>query len=108
MNYPNDTNLLPKYKIVFFEISEECINLHIFGSIELVLFIVCVVFNSILLKIFIQNKKLRTKFTKLIIVLTLNNLLGSIFIFPFTVASKFYCKWSFGQYGCVFVGNLKK
>ena len=106
MDYSNDTILLIKYSIVQFGISNECVNLHIFGTLELLLFIMCIVFNSVLLKIFFINKKLRTKFTKLIVVLTLNNLLGSIFIFPFTIISKFYCKWIFGQFGCVFVGKF--
>ena len=105
MNFSNETRFITRYKILIFEFSDQCIQLHIFAFIELLLFFVCVVFNSVLLKIFIHNKKLRTKFTKLIIVLTVNNLVGSFFVFPFAVLSKFYCKWAFGQFGCVFVGT---
>ena len=62
--------------------------LNIIGFYLIILFLLCILVNTKLLIIFVRFKQLHTSLNKLIIVLTLFNLLGSI-QFPFLILSNF-------------------
>lgn len=63
----------------------ECYKLRILATFCTLLFVASAVFNSLLLKVFIQNKNLRTSFNILIIALTAINLIGTFTELPFVV-----------------------
>lgn len=70
----------------------ECYKLRIVGVVEMILFFLCLVFNSMLLKMFIRNKKFHTPLNVLIIILTCFNFFGSLLEFPFIILSNLYCR----------------
>ncbi|RNA43725.1 vertebrate ancient opsin-like [Brachionus plicatilis] len=79
-----------------------CVNLRIIGTFTTLLFASCLLFNSILLWVFLKYKNMRSPTNIFITALTILNLVGSIIEFPFIIASKFACRWIFHHTGCVF------
>jgi hypothetical protein len=76
------------------EIKSSPINSKILYTIGVYLcfvFVLCIFINAILLSVYARFKKLRTSLNKLIIVLTVINLFGSI-QFPFVIHSNFVHK----------------
>ena len=65
--------------------------LNAIGIYLFILFLLCILVNTLLLVIFARYKELRTFLNKLIIVLTAFNLFGSI-QFPFLIHSNFVHK----------------
>ncbi|RNA30626.1 melanopsin [Brachionus plicatilis] len=80
----------------------KCANLRIIGALSTLLFALCLVFNSILLWVFLKYKNLRSPINVFITALTISNLVGSILEFPFIIAILFL--WVFRYIGCVFSG----
>jgi len=73
----------------------------IFGIYLIVVFILCLILNSILLLVFYRNKELRIPFNMLIMFITSLNLLSTI-QFPFVIHSSFSHRWTSFKYGCIF------
>ena len=103
----------------------ECYKLQIIGVYCILIFFLSLLFNSILLRIFYQNKNLRNSFNTVTIFLTFLNFFGSILQFIFVIPSNFNCRyiaftfwllsiikskwlitksWQFGKIGCYFSG----
>lgn len=80
----------------------ECYKLRMIGFYCLTLFLVSFVFNYILLKIFYIYSELRTPSNVFFIVLTILNLIGTLFQLPIVILSNFYCQWIFSKTGCYF------
>jgi hypothetical protein len=72
----------------------------IFGFYLIIVFILCIILNSILLLVFYRNKELRIPFNMLIMFITSLNLLSTI-QFPFVIHSSFSHKWTSFKYGCI-------
>ena len=72
----------------------------IFGIYLLVVFLLCIILNSILLAVFYRNKELRIPFNMLIMFTTFLNLFSTI-QFPFVIHSNFSHKWTSSKYGCI-------
>ena len=70
----------------------ECYKLKLMGFYCLVLFILCLFFNSVLLRVFYVNKSLRTSFNILFVALIVLNLAGTLFQLPFVIVSNLNCK----------------
>jgi hypothetical protein len=73
----------------------------IFGIYLLVVFLLCIILNSILLAVFYRNKELRIPFNMLIMFTTFLNLFSTI-QFPFVIHSSFSHRWTSFKYGCIF------
>lgn len=63
--------------------------LYILGSFLVLIMVLGLLFNTILLRIFIVNKDLRTPVNSLIIAITLLNLIGSLTELPWVIHSCF-------------------
>ncbi len=74
---------------------------NLFGVYLIIIFLLCIILNSILLFVFYRNKELRIPFNILIMVITFLNLLSTI-QFPFVIHSSFSHKWTSFKYGCIF------
>jgi hypothetical protein len=74
---------------------------NLFGIYLIIIFLLCIILNSILLFVFYRNKELRIPFNILIMVITFLNLLSTI-QFPFVIHSNFSHKWTSFKYGCIF------
>ena len=61
------------------------------GVYLIIVFLLCIVVNSLLLYVFVRYKKTRTALNKLIFIMTTFNLFGSI-QFPFVIHSSFVHK----------------
>lgn len=61
------------------------------GVYLIIVFLLCIVVNSLLLYVFVRYKKTRTALNKLIFIMTAFNLFGSI-QFPFVIHSSFVHK----------------
>ena len=70
----------------------DCTNLQIIGTFTTLLFGLCLLFNSMLLWVFLKYKNLHSPINVFIVALTTTNLIGSVLEFPFIIASKFACK----------------
>ncbi len=73
----------------------------IFGIYLVVVFLLCLILNSILLAVFCRNKELRIPFNLLIMFITSLNLFSTI-QFPFVIHSSFSHKWTSFKNGCIF------
>jgi len=72
----------------------------IFGIYLIIIFLLCIILNSILLLVFYRNKELRIPFNMLIMSITFLNLFSTI-QFPFVIHSNFSHKWTSSKYGCI-------
>lgn len=79
--------------------------LKIFGSYLIIMFMLCMVLNTVLLLIFILNKELRIPFNMTIIMITSINLLSTI-QFPLVIHSSFSSKWTSKKFGCILSGYI--
>ena len=70
----------------------ECFKLNIISVYCVLVLVLGVTFNTMLLKVFAQHKKLRTSINMIIIVLTITNLFGSISEMSFVIPSNWYCR----------------
>jgi len=70
----------------------ECYKLKIISAYCVLVLILSLTFNSLLLKVFYQHKKLRTSINMIIIALTFINLFGSILEMMFVIPSNWYCR----------------
>ena len=77
--------------------------LNIIGIYFVIIFLLCIFFNSTLLLIFIRHSELRIRLNIIIITITIFNLLGST-VFPVLINSTFNHKWSSTKNGCVLTG----
>ncbi len=86
--------LLKNKKIDFYNETSpvECYKLKIISVYCFLVLILSLVLNSLLLKVFYQNKKLRTSINTSIIALTFTNLVGSILEMMFVIPSNWYCR----------------
>lgn len=71
----------------------ECYKLQIIGVYCILVFVLSIFFNSVLLWVFHQNKKLRNSHNTFTIFLTFLNLFGSILQFIFVIPSNFNCRY---------------
>jgi hypothetical protein len=78
---------------------------NLFGIYLVIIFISCIILNSILLLVFYRNKELRIPFNMLIIVITYLNLFSTP-QFPFVIHSSFSQKWTSSKYGCIFSASM--
>ncbi len=76
-----------------------------FGIYLIIVFILCIILNSILLLVFYRNKELITPYNMLIIVITYLNLFSTP-QFPFVIHSSFSQKWTSSKYGCIFSASM--
>jgi hypothetical protein len=74
---------------------------NLFGVYLIIIFLLCIILNSILLFVFYRNKELRIPFNMLIMFITSLNLLSTI-QFPFVIHSSFSHRWTSFKYGCIF------
>ena len=86
--------LLKNKKIDFYNQTSpvECYKLKIISVYCVIVLILSLTLNSLLLKVFYQNKKLRTSINTTIIALTFTNLVGSILEMMFVIPSNWYCR----------------
>ena len=70
----------------------ECYKLYIIAIYCLILLILSVVFNTLLLIIFIRHRKLRTPLNMYILTNTVLNLVGSLLEFVFVIPSNLACR----------------
>jgi hypothetical protein len=96
-NNNNKNNSIDEYSL---ESPTECYKLQILGIICIILFISSLIFNSLLLNLFIKNKHLRTPNYASVIALTILNLIGTLTQLPFIIISNLSCKWIFNKWGC--------
>ena len=67
-------------------------HLRIVSAFCVLVAIISVVFNSLLLWVFCNNKKLRTPIYTFIIIITALNLFGTLSEFSFVIPSTYFCK----------------
>ena len=79
--------------------------LNLIGIYSVMIFILCVLTNSLLLLVFNRYKKLRTPLNQLIMIMTIFNLICSV-QFPFVIHSHFNHKWIWSRSVCIFSGFL--
>ncbi len=95
MDFSNQTDRFNKESPI------PCYKLKIISGYCVIVFILCLVFNSLLLRVFLLYKYLRTSINHIIIVLTLVNLLGSIIEMSFVILSNYNCRLIF--YSIMFI-----
>lgn len=95
--FANDTLVLDEFPIS----PINCVVLNGIGFYMCFLLSGVVLVNALLLLTFLNNKDLRQPINTFIIVITVLNLIGSVFEFPFVIGSTFSCRWIFGHSGCV-------
>lgn len=82
----------------------ECYKLKIIALYCLILLILSLIFNSLLILVFMRYRKLLTTLNMFILTLTILNLIASIIEFSFVIPSNYSCKWIFDQWSCNFCG----
>jgi len=92
------TSKITKYEELLFtdKIKISPINdliLNLVGVYLVIVFLLCIIVNTLLLVVFARFKQLRTTLNKLIMILTVFNLFGSI-QFPFVIHSHFVHKYN--------------
>ena len=82
------------YNETFYGVSSpvECFKLNLIAIYCIVIFVLSLVFNSLLIIVFYIYKDLTSPLNPFIITLTIFNLAGTLIEFPFVIASNFYCK----------------
>jgi hypothetical protein len=70
----------------------DCYKLRIIGVFSIFLFILSIIFNSLLLAVFFSSKKFRSSNNIPLLALTFLNLIGSILEYPFVIISNLKCK----------------
>lgn len=81
---------------------DACFKLNLLAIFCTILFILSVVFNSLLLCLFCIDRKLRTSVNWFVISLTFLNLLGTCTEIPFIILNNFYCRLVFSVNRCIF------
>jgi hypothetical protein len=79
-----------------------CITLIKIGYYCIVLFVLSILSNTVVIVIFIRNKKFMNHVNLLIIFLSILNLIGTIIELPMVTISAFNCHFVFGRFGCIF------
>ena len=87
-----------------YESPVECYKLKIIGLYCIVTMVAGIIFNSLLLWILLYFKEFRTSINSFMIALSVINLIGCFFEFPFVIISNLSCKWTFKKIGCILSG----
>ena len=69
-----------------------CNKLNIVSYYFMIIFVLSIVFNSLLILIFVRYEKYKTPLNLLILALVIINWIGTVIEFPVVIATNFVCK----------------